>query len=539
MIAKAKLEESLHGVLATRLHAVQLKAAALQQKNAQAMGVAQSTPAQVLDEYKLHVRLSALMDEVTSPHNPLMTLRVQLPLGAALDEISAGVGRTQFETRLEAKSSSQRTERRHQQIKLKQLEGRPGLDLKIDYPVMLRKDELQRLMRDAQRSSERTLTVVPDRTLGTLSRAIELPDSVARRLVADQVVQGRQWVKAALGFESLGSGAVAVFQMGALMDALTKIEGAQGYEYTDTLMAIMSASSGLLEGAATLGALVYQVKAEAGRTVLASTVTRAAALRLIAGVAGAGAAGFDAIGSFAKHTSRRARGEADSANAYAAATFLYFVSAATLTVGSFTMWKANAALTTEQMAKSLVLRYFGTRAAAMAFGTWVTGIGVLLSVGGFGWALYALSLEDDTNEVFLRRCYWRTKNDKEQRPEGPFATLDTERQAFQALAIGIKATLEWNDNWVRADTVTASIELADWQPEYTLKRSLSFVGAAGGIAEVRDRPLLAVDDTTGRHTFSVTEKIPRGATSAVFKYSVMDATGRISHAADTLNAKDD
>jgi hypothetical protein len=534
-----RLEESLHGVLATRLHAVQLKAAALQEQSAKAMGVAQSAPARVLEEYKLHVRLSALMDEVVNPGNPLMSFRVQLPIGAALDEISGALMNSTLPVKLQTKSSSQRTERRQQQIKLRKLEGRPGLDVKVDYPVLLRRDDLQAMLREAQRSGERTVTLVPDRTLGTLSRAIELPDSVARKLVANQISTGRQWAKAALSLDGLGSGVVAAFQVAALMYAMTKIDNAQGYEYTDALMSILSASSGLVEVAATLGALVYQVKAQAGRTVLASTVTRAAALRLVAGVAGAGAAGFDAMASWAKRESRRAHGDRAAATQYAVATGLYASSTFAVTLGSFTMWKANAALTTEQMAKSLALRYFGGRAAAMAFGSWMTGIGVLLSVAGFGWALYALSLEDDLNEVFLKRSFWGTKDPQEQRSEGRFSSPEAEREAFQALAIGIKASLEWNDNWVSADGVTASVEFAEWHVEHTLRRSLSFSGAAGGLPEVRDRPALEADEATGRLKFSVTVPIPSGATTATFRYALTDATGRVVYASDTLNAKDD
>lgn len=89
----------------------------------------------------------------------------------------------------------------------------------------------------------------------------------------------------------------------------------------------------------------------------------------------------------------------------------------------------------------------------------LTGIGIVLGVIGFAWSLYAMYMEDDLNDVFLKRSYWGIGG----RYEGKFGgkvqgqsptdltnlterALTEECEAFAALALGAKATVQWSSS---------------------------------------------------------------------------------------------
>ena len=57
----------------------------------------------------------------------------------------------------------------------------------------------------------------------------------------------------------------------------------------------------------------------------------------------------------------------------------------------------------------------------------LTGVGIFLAILGFGYAIYAESLEDDLNDIFLKRSYWG----KGKAPAEPFGS-----GARPAVAVG-------------------------------------------------------------------------------------------------------
>ncbi|WP_237741847.1 hypothetical protein [Herbaspirillum rubrisubalbicans] len=77
---------------------------------------------------------------------------------------------------------------------------------------------------------------------------------------------------------------------------------------------------------------------------------------------------------------------------------------------------ANATVSRFVLSRVIVAALGGATTAGMIAST-ALGIGIVVGVAAFAIALYAESLEDDLNEVFLKRCYWG----KSERGETRFA----------------------------------------------------------------------------------------------------------------------
>ena len=217
---------------------------------------------------------------------------------------------------------------------------------------------------------------------------------------------------------------------------------------------------------------------------------------------------------------------------------------------------------------SLISR-LGGAAAAELLGISLTGLGILLMVGGFCWALYAESLEDDVVEIFLKRTYWglgesaavrfgaaakplAKKSDRGRLPPvgdddikallaWAQAGVNEERNGFGALSAGLKFSVEWIDHWFSESVLAVRLEGAaqgevDVKANFDLEVLNASLGVISGYSG-RDAPL-TVDEESRHYVLEI--KLPLGssvwnsAKGARFKYSLFDTGERAWIATDML-----
>lgn len=120
----------------------------------------------------------------------------------------------------------------------------------------------------------------------------------------------------------------------------------------------------------------------------------------------------------------------------------------------------------------------GTAAAAGAgvVASWLTGIGLVLTIAAVGVMIYGAIMEDDDAEKFLRKSYWGHYGGGE---DARYASLEDELGAFRHYQYGVKAELKWEDGWWdwiggTGDEVQLSILIGQFEPgvselDYQLK----------------------------------------------------------------------
>lgn len=552
-----KHEAHIHSLLQVQQQAAQLQAVMLDPQRAKQLGAALTTSEKVMHAFAVHIRTAAIMNIMLNPKaERYVTIAVKLPTGETLDAMAAGLRPRTFETTLETKSSTNRQTRRQSRNTLRKLSvhDTPALQLAEFQPLMLTEAKLAELTRQAIRQGEELVDVVAEGTLGKLSHSFKLPKSTALHLIQEQASFAQASKKA---FWSRQGGVVAIvgfFQCRALLSALSKLQDEEGYAYADTLMTVMGSSAGLFEGGVGLTAAVFEIKASGSKLVLASRITMAASLRLVAGIAGAASSGFDAVAAFAKFRSRSKRGDAAAATVYSVTGWLFGASSLTL-LGGTTISFANATVARFAVSRLIVTR-LGGAAAAELLGTSLTGIGIVVGVLGFAGMLYAESLEDDLNEVFLKRSYWGNG----ERSEGKFAAseepqnksdaeamirwaqrgLAAEVDGFNALSVGIKATLTWHTNYVSADVLEARIEASAGDENHRVAYKLT-PSPASALPQTDGVAPMTLDKDSGHYVFSL--KLPldapswKAAESVRFTYTIYDLRTRVPIAQDTLEVK--
>lgn len=563
--ALAARRERLEAVALSLIHAreqgMNLAISAIDPDRAKALGMARSTAEQVDRLQTIHVRTAAVLAEVISPKDIYATVRVKLPVGQTIDALSEAFAAGSLPMALEAKNATTRQERRSTARSLRKLAGRPGLTTPEFYPLVLKESTLKQLARQAARTGEALVEVVPDSTLGGLNQPFKLPQSLALKLVGEQASAARAARQAAGSRMGMATLVVALLQARALNKVLGDIKTAQGYDQVDALMSLFSASTGLLEGGLSMWALYYDLRSQGSKLVLASTFTKAATMRLAIGVFGAAGSGFDAVAAFAKAVSRRERGDAQAAPHYLGSGGAYTTSMFSLGLSASAMFARAMAQRASTSAigaiSEMVVMRLGGAAAAAYLGTSLTGIGIVLAIAGFGWSLYAQSLEDDLNEIFLKRSFWGTGHPQGQfgsakaKPAGTDAgalqlwvdaALRDEQSAFAALSVGFKASLAWQDNWWSDDQVQAKIESATNSGKRRIAYTLTLYGDVQRkhrLASREDKAAtLTFDDDSGRHVLEIsvpmTDAQWEAARVALFTYNVYEEFERVSLGRDTL-----
>jgi len=556
--AQRKLHEAhVHSLLQVQEQAVHLQATLLDPKQATRLGAPVANVTQVQRVITIQVRTAAIMEMMMDPATErYVTISVKLPIGEALDAMVQGVRPASLGMTMETKVGTDRTTRHQSRDALRKLAKHQarGLQLPEYFPVVVTERKLAELKAHAGRQQEQLVEVVGDGKLGHLSERFQLPKSTALKLLGEQASlakAGRQALWSRQGKITL---VLASVQMAALTAALNKLDQEEGDAYVDTLMSVMGSTAGLLEGAFGISAAAVEIRRAGNKLVLSSSLMAASVLRLLSGVAGAAASGFDMVAAYAKYRSRNQRGEILPAQLYRAGAASYGFSLFSSGSGAAIAF-ANATVSRFLISKIIVTGLGGATAAGMIAFT-LTGIGVVLGILGFTIALYAESLEDDLNEIFLRRCYWG----KSERAETRFAAgeepsnknitedmlnwcergLAAELHGFQSLSVGVKASLTWSKNYFKDSVLEVRIEavydgLAP-QAAYVLQLLPENLGKRS-----EESALMTLDPDSRRYVLSI--KVPldtntwNAVRSAHLSYRLYEKFPRAAFAQDTFELK--
>ena len=580
------LNQAAQSIAATKEQALNLATAALDQAKAKVAGIAKTDPAKLENYYRFHIRTRVLMEQVTHPDvkQTYVTVRFKIPQGDSLDAVADALSKGQLEASMVNKSATTRAERRETGRSLRKLSGRPGLNVPESYPVMLTQDALERIQKQAARAGEELVEVVADDVLGGLKQPFKLPKSLATKLIGEQASTGRATLDALLDKEAHVVRVMAVFQVWALIVSLKSLKNAQGYEYVDALMSVFSCVSGLVGGGLSVSMTVVKART-AGATL--QLVPRAgvslSALRLASGLTAAAGSAFDAVGAFAKYAARKDSGDAQAANEYFRAGLMFAGSAGALALGASIQFARQladhaASAATREAAKDVLLR-IGLGGTVELVGASLTGIGIIVGIVGFAWSLYALYMEDDLNDTFLKRCYWGIGDQPissfgDPKAIGQTASkitdwvrrgLDEEMQAFAGLTLGIKVTLEWARQdgaslselvipvagpviggykyLTRGHLLKAKLESLSHGDRRLVSWTISAKGRSDKTLATATNKDVALkrDKDSGRDTLEVllplTTEVYESTEHAEFTYRLYEGSERVSLSGDTLQVK--
>ncbi|HEU4621021.1 MAG TPA: T6SS effector BTH_I2691 family protein, partial [Burkholderiaceae bacterium] len=492
-------ENAMQSLLAARAQLTQLVAAAVEPQAAKALGLAQQTIAQARQAHVLHLRVQLIAETVMNPQKKWFAFTLKVPVGAGIDAIREGMHLGVLPVQLEQRNYTSWQERRFTQKQFAALSGQ--LDKEMHLPVLLDENQRDRLMARADKEARRQgqkraprIEVVVDSRIGGSGRVIEVPESVAQAVIHEQ---SGGFGKALFSHAGATVGALWLVQGLAIykaIEAMSEDSEFKGHAYADGLMALMSSVCGVLEGFATLRTLSYEIKANGQRTALASTVRAGARWRLGAGIAGAGAAAFDAMANYLKMQNAGRRGDRDARDSYRTSFGLYAGSTFSLMISSGAIYFASIPSSTAAAMGAEQAAAFAARRAGLALlGGWATGVGVVLSVLGFAYALYAQSLEFNAVDIFLDRSYWG----KGERTEGKFGgaapaassntrdrfaalnrwmgqAMEAEIAAFRGLTVGISVNFAWESVGGR-NVLRAKISAADWPADQGMEARIEFM----------------------------------------------------------------
>jgi hypothetical protein len=538
--------------------AAQLQTALIDAERAKSLGLAAVSLEQAKRGLTMHVRTAVIMDLITNPvAEHYVTIAVKVPTGEALDKAAEVFQEGRLEMDIETKTDTTRQVRRRSTMRLRKLTGRPGLTQPEFYTVAVTEKRLMEMEKQAMRAGEEVVEVIADDALGkSLPQAFKLPKSTALNLIGEQASAAKASMQAIWSRQTAVVGVLGLIQLRALLDALDKLDTKEGYEHTDTLMTVFTSAAGLIEGGTAVVSGYYDIRTQGTHLVLARTAMRAAAVRLAGGVVGAAGMAFDGVASYAKYKSAKNRNSREAMWAFQASMVAFGLSAATLTA-STGLGFANATVARFAASRAVITRLGGAVAAELV-GSSLTGIGIVLGIGGFALLLYGESLEDDLIDIFLKRSYWgkgeasaakfgygAQTTDVGAKPLLRWAEqgLKEERNGFSALSVGFKALLQWHHYKGRSSILHARIETADSNDKRRLGYDLTVTGANGtsvtGLSN-RDVPFV-FEAEEGRYVAEV--KLPIGpadwaaAKSAHFEYNVYEEFEQVSIAREVLEVE--
>jgi hypothetical protein len=390
--------------------------------------------------------------------------RVKIPANKVLDAISsgglAGVAATDRLLLLKSKTANASTKTTSVSAAARQRlnsarVSQAAIGREISMPVIF--DES--LWKEFENLPGKKITLIPDSVLGDLKS----PPRQVNEVLAYSLfkIHDDKGLKRAL-FEPGHRMTGGMLGMAGLLQGYVALQACQSLlKGTANNAELVDATMNLVGGFTAIGAAATEIIAMAKEPHIASmgnSVARQlivpARLRLAAGVAGAAGAGFDAVTSFAKWSNKSGAGQKDASDAYLTAGFLYAGSLAASGFGSYITYRAATAAVLNVAAPRLL-----GGAVAAGLGLSLTGVGIVLAIAGLGWSLYAIHMEDDENESFLKRGFFGDKSNQRDYPQ--FAHVGEQVLAFNSLAVGLKATLEWADRW-GPEQITAKLLVAQW-----------------------------------------------------------------------------
>ncbi len=522
-----------------RQQATQIQAALVDPALAKKLGLPAVAAQEAERCFTMQVRTTALVDIMLNPQGErYVTLLVKLPTGETLDAVGKAISPPKLETTLETKAATDRVTRRQSRNALKKLAEDKRLAQPEFQPVIVSEAKLAELQKSAAAHGEAMVDVVAEGTLGEEAKALSLPKSTALNLIGEQATKAHVAWKTLANGETAVAGVLGVFQIRALLEAVEKLDGKEGYEYADTLMTVFSSAAGLVEGSCGIVARAVEFSTNGSRIVLVSRVTAPAALRLVGGIFGASSSAFDAVSSFAKMYGRDERGDHQAANAYGAAGMLFAFSSLSLFAGTSIAF-VNATAVRYAVSEA-ALSELGGAAVGEFLGASLSGIGAVLAILGFAATLYAQSLEDDLNEIFLKRSFWGNGEREEKKfgawckPEDHDAApmlkwaevgLKEESDALQALSVGFKCTLERQKS--HGGAMVAKLLCATNNEKRRVDYELRMIPSSDPHALVSVKNAeLEVDKESGR--YAIEARLPlggieiKGEMSAQFSYKVHD-----------------
>jgi hypothetical protein len=314
----------------------------------------------------------------------------------------------------------------------------------------------QDLLDLARARNEKVVAVVSPGLFGLDQKVMEVPESWAKEMTRRAHMNPRNFVSmaGALNFGTL------YFQWQAFKMSSGDIQKNGGWDQVDAIGSLLGAASGISGAAMELGSMFLTPGAlnKMGTPFAAELAAKVPAhmwLKFGSGLCLAAGAVFDSSVAFAKAFKADDQGDDDAAKAYLASGAAEFTGGLSLGAGAFFAYRAAQLDRLGQLAaRQAVVRILGAAFSPLMLARCLTGVGLLLWLGGLGFSFLAMYLEDDDNEVFLRRSYFGKGH-----PElGRFLNLDHEVQSFGSLSMGTRAEMEWHDR-LGADEVTVIIKV--------------------------------------------------------------------------------
>jgi hypothetical protein len=234
----------------------------------------------------------------------------------------------------------------------------------------------------------------------------------------------------------------------------------------DALGSLLGAGAGIIGGGMELGSMLMTPGAlnKVGTPFaaeMASAIPRHLKWKLGSGLCLAAGAVFDSSVALAKSFKAETQGDGDAARAYRASALAEGLGGFSLGMGAYYAFRASQIQRLgEAAARQAAVRILGAAFTPLMLARCLTGVGLVLWLGGLGFSFLAMYLEDDDNEIFLKRSYFGKGH-----PElGRFRNLDHEVESFGSLSMGTRAEMEWNDR-IGADGLKATVKV--FQPTPT------------------------------------------------------------------------
>jgi hypothetical protein len=337
--------------------------------------------------------------------------------------------------------------------------------------VMLVLDEA-RLRNLARIRGERMLDVVGHGLLGQPSGVVSLPESLAKAVVTEQsnfkAANLKKWSTA-------GNSLVFFLQLFALKASCEDMSKKGGMAQVDAFASLVGSAAGMAGAVTELFAVALTPHATVmpGAVELVAKVPAHLRLKYAAGMLMAAGSAFDAIVAYARTIDKYSQGDVDAGALYLNVMIAQGFGSISLGAGSYFAYRAAVLHRAGAVVATNVL---GASLSPWVLARCFTGVGLLLWLGGLGLSFYAMYMEDDVNELYLRRSAFGTGH-----PQlGKYADLDQEMQAWAALSLGSMGELEWNDEMFGPDEITARVKVFEPAPTGVVTVHLEGFDSIGG-----------------------------------------------------------
>ncbi|RSZ56189.1 hypothetical protein HF313_21695 [Massilia atriviolacea] len=479
-------ESAARSLLASRAQLTMLVASAVDPITAKKLGLTAHSATQAQKYVKMNLSIELLMEDLLSPTPgqraaEKFVFNFKIPAGVAISEVQSAMHGRIVPAEFSEKKNTSRAQRRYTQRQFRALRGR--FKGEMNYPILVDKELIAKMQREATPGTN-MVKVVPDSVLGKSSGVIEIPEAVARRMIREQAFKYRSLsnLKSA-NFMTLGG--IGFVQVMGLLEAAKKISGEQGLEQIDGTLSTLSSVMGVAETLTSFKLHAWTMRTDGMRTMLATTASKMALIRVAAGSFGVAGGLIDAALAFIKADYALRSGDKQTAEIYKTAGRLYVGSSVLSGLGTFAAYQGFMG--------GSIARMVGVR-ALMLMGAWAVGVGVLLALAAFGYMLYALHTAYQKTDLFLDRSYWG-KGEHEKFGINVRQQLDVthanprlnhaargaainvlvndgmtaEVEAFLALTIGISVDFEWHKNWFDDEAVAVKFTAGAWPENRTVK----------------------------------------------------------------------